>query len=68
VDNILFETDFPHPTSLYGDEVHERITSGLSDCEESVRRKILWDNAQKLYKVEGPTAKDEAQRAAAVGA
>ncbi len=61
VDNILFETDFPHPTSLYGDEVQERITGGLSACEESVRRKILWDNAQKLYKVEGPSAADEAR-------
>ncbi|MGE0821870.1 MAG: amidohydrolase family protein [Candidatus Binatia bacterium] len=67
VDNILFETDFPHPTSIYGDEVNKRIQGGLSDCEESVRRKILWDNAQKLYKVEGPTAADEAQRAKAVG-
>jgi len=64
VDNILFETDFPHPTSLYGDEVHKRIKSGLSDCEESVRHKILWDNGQRLYKVEGPTAKDEAKLAA----
>src|SRR5437773_719240 len=62
VENIMFETDFPHPTSLYGEEVHARITGGLSDCEESVRRKILWDNAQKLYKVEGPTATDEARR------
>jgi predicted TIM-barrel fold metal-dependent hydrolase len=60
-DNILFETDFPHPTSLYGDEVHARIKGGLSDCEESVRRKILWDNGQKLYKVTGPTAQDEAR-------
>lgn len=59
VDNVLFETDFPHPTSLYGEEVHARIKGGLADCEESVRRKILWDNAQKLYKVEQPTAADE---------
>ncbi len=66
VDNVLFETDFPHPTSLYGDEVHARIKGGLSDCEESVRRKILWGNAQKLYKVTGPSAADEAKRAAAV--
>ena len=64
VDNILFETDFPHPTSLYGEEVHARIKGGLSDCEESVRRKILWENAQKLYKVTAPTAQDEARRAA----
>jgi predicted TIM-barrel fold metal-dependent hydrolase len=64
VDNILFETDFPHPTSLYGDEVHDRIRGGLSDCTEEVRRKILWENGQKLYKVQIPTAKDEARRAA----
>jgi len=62
-DNILFETDFPHPTSLYGDEVHARIKGGLSDCEPRVRKKILWDNGQKLYKVEGPTAADEAKQA-----
>ncbi len=68
VDNILFETDFPHPTSLYGEEVHARITGGLSDCEESVRRKILWENGQKLYKVTGPSAADEAKRAASAGA
>lgn len=58
-DNVMFETDFPHPTSLYGDEVHARIKSGLADCEESVRHKILWDNAQKLYKVTAPSAADE---------
>ena len=23
VDRIMFETDFPHPTSLYGDDVHD---------------------------------------------
>ena len=67
-DNILFETDFPHPTSLYGEEVHARIKGGLSDCEESVRRKILWENGQKLYKVTGPAAQDEANRAASARA
>jgi uncharacterized protein len=67
-DNVLFETDFPHPTSLFGEEVHARIKGGLSDCEESVRRRILWDNSQKLYKVTPPSSADEAKRAAAVGA
>jgi uncharacterized protein len=66
-DNVLFETDFPHPTSLYGDEVHARIKGGLSDCEESVRRKILWENSQRLYKVTGPSAADEAKRTVVVG-
>jgi predicted TIM-barrel fold metal-dependent hydrolase len=63
VDNILFETDFPHPTSLYGEEVHARIKGGLSDCEEPVRRKILWENSQKLYNVTPPSAADEAKLA-----
>jgi hypothetical protein len=29
-----------------------------------VRRKILWENGQKLYKVTSPTAADEARRGA----
>ncbi len=61
-DRIMFETDFPHPTSLFGDEVLRRIDSGLSDCEESVRRKILWENGRDLYKIVEPTADDEAKR------
>lgn len=56
VDNILFETDFPHPTSLFGDEVHERIANGLGDCDDATRHKILWGNAAALYKVELPAA------------
>jgi predicted TIM-barrel fold metal-dependent hydrolase len=64
VDNIMFETDFPHPTSLYGEEVHKRIKSGLADCDPTTQRKILWQNAQKLYKVPPPTAQDEARLAA----
>jgi predicted TIM-barrel fold metal-dependent hydrolase len=68
VDNILFETDFPHPTSLFGDEVHQRIQGGLSDCSEEVRRKILWSNGQKLYKVEEPSAADEAKLSASAPA
>ena len=60
--NVMFETDFPHPTSLYGDEVHRRIQGGLSDCDESIQRKILWDNAAALYKIEAPTALDEKKR------
>jgi len=67
-DNVMFETDFPHPTSLYGEEVHARIKGGLSDCEESVRRKILWENAQRLYKVPEPSAADQAKLTAATSA
>jgi len=54
VDNILFETDFPHPTSLYGDDVHRCIETGLASCNEETKRKILWGNAKKLYSIEEP--------------
>lgn len=54
VNNILFETDFPHPTSLFGDEVEQRITGGLASCDAATRKQILWDNAAALYKVELP--------------
>ncbi len=53
VDNILFETDYPHPVCLYGD-VREKIEAGLSDAPPALRRKLLFDNAARLYKVEQP--------------
>jgi predicted TIM-barrel fold metal-dependent hydrolase len=53
VDRILFETDFPHPTCLYGN-VHEKIESSLAGATEEQRRRILWENAAELYRVELP--------------
>jgi predicted TIM-barrel fold metal-dependent hydrolase len=41
---------------LYGDEVHRCIETGLAECSDEVRRKILWENARKLYRVEVPAA------------
>jgi predicted TIM-barrel fold metal-dependent hydrolase len=61
VDNVLFETDFPHPGSLYGNELWQVIGSCLGKESETVRRKVLFENAQKLFKVTPPTAKDEAR-------
>ena len=52
-DNILFETDFPHPTCLYGN-VQETIESGLEGQSEEIRRKILWENSAKLYNIDIP--------------
>jgi predicted TIM-barrel fold metal-dependent hydrolase len=50
-DNILWETDFPHPTSLYPSPV-ERSEQKLKDLDPRVIRKIMQDNAAKLYKIE----------------
>lgn len=53
VDNILFETDFPHPTCLFGD-IGARIERSLGGQPDDIRSKILWDNAASLYNIEGP--------------
>jgi len=51
VDNVLFETDFPHTTCLYGN-IEETIERGLGHVDPEVREKILWRNAAALYRSE----------------
>jgi predicted TIM-barrel fold metal-dependent hydrolase len=49
-DNILFETDFPHPTCLYPDPLtsaHEN----MRELSETTRNKILGGNAERLYRL-----------------
>jgi len=54
-DNILYETDFPHPTSMSPGPVssalvpRDFITTNLGHLPDDVLRKILQDNATKLY-------------------
>lgn len=50
VDNIMFETDFPHPTCLYP-SAREHALDVLSGWSEEVQRKVLQDNAAKLYRI-----------------
>jgi len=52
-DNICFETDYPHPICLFGN-VREKIDAGLRGQPPDVRRKLLWENAARLYRVEKP--------------
>ena len=52
-DNLCFETDYPHPICLYGN-VREKIDAGLDGQPPDVRRKLLWENAARLYDVEEP--------------
>jgi hypothetical protein len=54
VDNVLFETDFPHPASLYRGEIDQAINAGLANIDEEARHKILWANAAALYHVDAP--------------
>lgn len=48
VDNVLWETDFPHSTALYPDPV-ERAAENLKDVPRERVVKIMQDNAAKLY-------------------
>jgi hypothetical protein len=52
-DRVLFETDYPHPVCLYGN-VREKIEAGLAGQPERVQRKLLFENAARLYRVEEP--------------
>ena len=53
VDNLLFETDFPHPTCLYPD-VKGYLADVTADWSDETKRKILRENAAALYKVKPP--------------
>jgi predicted TIM-barrel fold metal-dependent hydrolase len=49
-DNMMFETDFPHPTSLYpGVQAH--IQKALGGYDYAVKKKILETNAVRMYKL-----------------
>jgi predicted TIM-barrel fold metal-dependent hydrolase len=54
-DNFMFETDFPHPTSLspgpasYSDIPRDHIKKSFSKLPEDVVRKALHDNAAYVY-------------------
>jgi len=50
VDNVMFETDFPHPTCLYP-SAREHALNVLAPWGEEVQRKVLQDNAAKLYRI-----------------
>lgn len=49
-DSILFETDFPHPTCLYPNPL-KSVEPRLVTLTPEVRRKILGENARKLYRL-----------------
>jgi predicted TIM-barrel fold metal-dependent hydrolase len=48
VDKVLFETDYPHPTSLYPG-VQEHIVDVLGGYDYGVKKKVLETNAVTLY-------------------
>jgi len=47
-DRVMFETDYPHPTSLYPG-VQEKLVETLAGHDAATRRRVLQDNAVELY-------------------
>jgi predicted TIM-barrel fold metal-dependent hydrolase len=60
-DNIMFETDFPHMTSLSpgpasaAEVPSVMVAKALAGQPDDVARKVLFENAAKLYGLELPT-------------
>jgi predicted TIM-barrel fold metal-dependent hydrolase len=61
-DNLMFETDFPHATSLSPGPASSAqspwtvATEAVSGMSEDAQRKILFGNAAKLYDIKVPSA------------
>ena len=51
-DNVIFSTDYPHADSKFP---HARESFMELPFESSTKKKILWDNYAKLYRVPEPT-------------
>jgi predicted TIM-barrel fold metal-dependent hydrolase len=47
-DKVMFQTDYPHPTSLYPD-VQDKLVSVLGEHDYATRKLVLQDNAAKLF-------------------
>ena len=51
---VLFETDYPHPICLYGDDVRKKIDAAFGDLSQEVCDQVLFTNAAELYGVGTP--------------
>ncbi len=51
IDRVMFETDFPHPTSLYPG-VQEKLVEQLGSYDYETRKRILERNAAELFNLD----------------
>jgi uncharacterized protein len=51
VDRLMFETDYPHPTSLYPG-VQDKLVETLGGYDYEIRKRVLERNAVELYNLE----------------
>jgi predicted TIM-barrel fold metal-dependent hydrolase len=51
-DNLMFQTDIPHPTGFYYDDmvaIEESVQHAVGLLDPATAEKILWGNAARLY-------------------
>ncbi|MDE0372724.1 MAG: amidohydrolase family protein, partial [Rhodospirillales bacterium] len=46
--NVMWGSDFPHPDGVWPDS-QEFIAREMAGVEPRVQRKVLWENAARLY-------------------
>ncbi len=51
IDNMMWEADFPHPTSTYPDS-KKVIEQGLAGVPEDEREKLLYGNAVRVFNLD----------------
>ena len=51
VDNVMFETDYPHPACLFPDGL-DHVTDAVADLTAEERFKIFSGNAAKVYNID----------------
>jgi uncharacterized protein len=62
-DNMMFETDYPHPTSLSPGPTSpalrpdQHIAKYFSALSDDVARKVLYENAARVYHVKGAASR-----------
>ena len=57
VDNVMFESDFPHPTCLYPNPVESTLEQlRIGGHSDEVIRKVMGGNAIDLYKIKVPAS------------
>jgi predicted TIM-barrel fold metal-dependent hydrolase len=51
LDSLMFETDYPHPTCLMGDEIVDAIAL-FDQLSQDERDKVLWKNAMRCHNLQ----------------
>ena len=50
VENLFFETDFPHNTGIYNENFEDTLNVALGKQPDHIKRTILWDNPARVYR------------------